>query len=72
MREIPIHTEYIKLQQALKLADLLGSGGEVKALLVTGAVLVNGQTATERGKKLRPGDRVDYEDEHFVIVAEEP
>lgn len=56
MQEIRIQTEYIKLQQALKLAGLVGQGSDVKAYLAEGLVTVNGQAVSERGKKLRPGD----------------
>lgn len=56
MERIQIHTEYIKLQQALKLAGLVGQGSDVKAYLADGMVTVNGEVVAERGKKLRPGD----------------
>lgn len=59
MEQIVIHTEYIKLQQALKLAGLVDQGADVKGYLADGLVTVNGQAAAERGKKLRPGDIVE-------------
>ena len=58
MKKITIHTEFIKLQQALKLAGLIDQGSDVKVYLAEGMVFVNGETATQRGKKIRPGDRV--------------
>ena len=58
METISIQTEYIKLQDLLKLARLVGSGGEAKILSQSGAVAVNGEVCTMRGKKLRPGDTV--------------
>ena len=58
MEEIAIQTEYIKLEALLKFAALVGTGGEAKALIQEGRVLVNGAVCTQRGKKLRPGDRV--------------
>ncbi len=58
METISIQTEYIKLQDLLKLARLVGSGGEAKILIQSGAVAVNGEVCTMRGKKLRPGDTV--------------
>ena len=56
METIAITTEYIKLDAFLKFAALTGTGGEAKALVQDGLVLVNGEVCTQRGKKLRPGD----------------
>ena len=58
MEIITITTEYIKLQDLLKLAAA-AAGGEAKLLVQEGEVLVNGEVCTMRGKKLRPGDVVD-------------
>ena len=60
MKIIQITTEYIKLQDLLKLADAVATGGEAKIRVQEGEVQVNGQPCTQRGKKIRPGDRVDY------------
>ncbi len=54
--EIKINTEYIKLQDLLKLADAVSTGGEAKLLIQNSEVQVNGEVCTMRGKKLRPGD----------------
>ena len=59
MEIITITTEYIKLQDLLKLAAAAATGGEAKLLVREGEVLVNGEVCTMRGKKLRPGDVVD-------------
>lgn len=56
MKTVVIHTEYVKLQDILKLANFVSSGGEAKELIQSGQVLVNGEVCTMRGKKLRPGD----------------
>lgn len=58
MRTVKINTEFIKLDAFLKFAGLCESGGEAKALVQEGGVLVNGEVCTQRGRKLRPGDRV--------------
>ena len=58
MEMITITTEYIKLQDLLKLAAITATGGEAKLLIQDGEVLVNGEVCTMRGKKLRPGDVV--------------
>lgn len=56
--EIPITTEYIKLESFLKLAGVAETGGMAKGMIQDGGVLVNNEICTQRGKKLRPGDRV--------------
>ncbi|NVO00140.1 MAG: S4 domain-containing protein YaaA [Geobacteraceae bacterium] len=53
-----IHSEYIKLDSFLKLANEAGSGGEAKIIIAEGLVTVNGEPETRRGRKLRPGDMV--------------
>ena len=58
---IPITTEYIKLESFLKLADAAPSGGMAKTFIQDGAVTVNGEVCTMRGKKLRPGDVVGFD-----------
>ena len=55
-QSVPITTEYIKLEALLKLANVVSSGGEAKIAIQEGKVTVNGETCTQRGKKLRPGD----------------
>ena len=57
--EFAITTEFITLGQLLKLADIIGNGGEAKAFLANTEVLVNGEPDNRRGRKLRPGDRVE-------------
>lgn len=65
---IAINTEFIKLEALLKLADLVSSGGEAKVRIQAGEAMVNGTVCTQRGKKLRPGDRVQI-DAAEIIVA---
>ena len=61
MNTIEITTEYIKLQDLLKLAGLTYTGGEAKVMIQEGLVKVNGEVCTMRGRKIRPGDRVEFE-----------
>lgn len=61
MKTITIHTEYVKLQDLLKLANLVASGGEAKERIQGGEVKVNGEVCTMRGKKLRPGDQAELD-----------
>ena len=68
---LAIHTEFIKLQDALKFANVVYSGGEAKSMILEEMVKVNGEVCTMRGKKLRPGDRVEFAGQHFLICAHE-
>ncbi len=60
METIQIETEFIKLDSLLKFAALVGTGGEAKYAIQEGMVKVNGEICTMRGKKIRPGDTVDF------------
>ena len=71
METITIHTEFIKLQDLLKFANLVSSGGEAKERIQGGEVTVNGEICTQRGRKLRPDDRVDRTDQEGVAVVRE-
>lgn len=68
--KIGIHTEFIKLQDFLKFANAVESGGMAKTVIQEGAVMVNGETCTMRGKKLRPGDTVSFGGEAWQVVQE--
>ena len=59
MERIVIHTDFIKLDALLKYAGLCETGGEGKELIQAGQVIYNGEVCTMRGKKCRPGDRVE-------------
>ena len=61
MREITITTEFIRLQDLLKLAGLVETGGEAKERIQAGEARVNGEVCVQRGKKLRPGDVADFD-----------
>ena len=62
-----IETEYIKLDSFLKAANLVSSGGEAKMLIADGMVRVNGECETRRGRKLYPGDKVEFEGNKFTL-----
>ena len=66
---VTIDTEYIKLQDAMKLANAVGSGGEAKVLIQDGQVSVNGEVCTMQGKKLRPGDTFACHGQSYLIAA---
>ena len=61
MKTITITTEFIKLQDLLKFANLVETGGEAKECVQCGEVMVNGEICTMRGKKIRPGDVVVFD-----------
>ncbi|KKO54412.1 S4 domain-containing protein YaaA [Paenibacillus sp. DMB20] len=71
MKQIFIHSEYIKLDTFLKLADCVSTGGMAKALLQEGAVQVNGEKEERRGRKLYPGDTIQVEGSGTFQVAAE-
>ncbi len=70
MEKINIVTEYIKLDSLLKLAALVGTGGEAKYVISEGMVTVNGEVCTQRGKKLHPGDKVSFAGNELEIARE--
>ena len=63
--------EYIKLDQFLKLADVVSTGGQAKVLILDGAVKVNGVVETRRGRKLYDGDRVEVDGDEMVVMVTE-
>ena len=68
METIVIHTEFIKLQDLLKFANLVGSGGEAKERIQAGEVSVGGEVCLMRGKKIRPGDDVLFQGNHYTVA----
>ena len=67
-----IHTEFIKLDALLKFTGLCDTGGFAKELVQQGAVTVNGEVCTMRGKKIRPGDTVSVDKFTVQVIKEEP
>lgn len=69
MKEIKINTEYIKLDQFLKWAGIVGAGSDAKLMIASGDVIVNGKVELQRGKKLYKGDIIEViESGSFQIV----
>lgn len=66
-KTVSITTEFIKLEALLKLANLVGTGGEAKMLIQDGQASVNGEACTMRGKKLRPGDTVQFQGQEILV-----
>ena len=67
--EIKIRTEFIKLQDLLKFAGAVETGGDAKLIIQEGRVAVNGEPCLMRGKKLRPGDRAVIDNETELVVT---
>ena len=70
MEKIKINTEFIKLDSLLKFAALVGTGGEAKYVISEGLVRVNGEVCTMRGRKIYPGDRVEFAENVLEIEKE--
>lgn len=68
MDMVQITTEYIKLQDLLKLAAAVPTGGAAKLVIQEGAVSVNGEVCTQRGRKIRPGDEVCFEKKQYTVT----
>ena len=70
MDDVPIRDESIRLGQFLKLANLVDSGSDAKPLLMNGAVQVNGEVETRRGRQLVIGDVVLVRGEGARVAGE--
>lgn len=67
-KEIKIKDYFIRLDSAMKLADMVVTGGHAKMIIQNGEVKVNDEICTMRGKKLHSGDKVEFESNGFVIL----
>ena len=66
--EIRIKDDFIKLGQAMKLADFVSDGVQAKYMIVEGKVKVNGEQELRRGRKLYPGDSFVFEGKEVKVV----
>lgn len=71
MNIVKIKSEYIKLDSLLKFAAVVASGGEAKEAVAEGLVKVNGEVCTMRGKKIHPGDEVEFLGNKISVDADE-
>ena len=70
VEKIEIHTEFIKLQDFLKFANAVESGGMAKNMILAEEVTVNGEVCTMRGKKLYPGDVVSFNGASYEVSGD--
>ena len=66
----PSNPSVITLDQFLKQAGIVGSGGEAKILIQGGEVMLNGVVETRRGKKHVAGDVVEFGGQRLVVTLE--
>lgn len=67
-KSIKISSEYITLGQLLKFANVISNGGEAKNFILNNKILVNNEATIQRGKKLRPNDKIIINDELFFEI----
>lgn len=67
-KQMKIETDFIRLDSALKYADIAVTGGHAKILIGDGEIKINGEPCTMRGKKLRKGDSFEYDGFIYEIV----
>lgn len=70
MEKITINEEYIRLDNLMKFSGLCHSGGKAKFLIQNGEVKLNGEICTMRGKKIRPGDTIQYQNQTVEVIAD--
>ena len=68
INEIKIHTDFIRLDAFLKFCNIAQTGGHAKIIVTDGEVKCNGEVCTQRGKKLRAGDEIEYDNEIYRII----
>lgn len=67
MKSVKISTEYIRLDQFLKWAGLADTGSDAKYMINEGKVTVNGEVEQRRGRKLKTGDKVEFEGDVYLV-----
>ena len=70
METIKINEEFIRLDNLMKFSGLCNSGGRAKYLIQNGEVKLNGEVCTMRGKKIRPGDKIEYQNRMIEVTAD--
>ncbi|MGN0498173.1 MAG: RNA-binding S4 domain-containing protein [Acutalibacteraceae bacterium] len=68
VEKIYIDEDYIKLDSLLKFGGIAETGGQAKLLVQDGFVMLNGEVCTQRGRKIKDGDRVQFEDKILEVL----
>ena len=71
MEEIRINTPFIKLDQLVKFAGLAETGARARILIDLGEFNVNGEYCTKRGKKIKPGDVIEFKGKKYKVALDE-
>lgn len=71
METIVITTEFIKLQDLMKFGNMVSTGGEAKVMILDGQVKVDGEVCLMRGKKIRPGNVVEFDGGIYTVAYED-
>ena len=66
-KQIKIDSDFIRLDAFLKMCDAVQTGGHAKIVIQEGEVRVNGEICTQRGKKLRSGDKAEFERVIYIV-----
>ena len=66
--KISIKEDFIRLDSALKLASVVSTGGHAKMVIQNGEVKVNGEICTARGKKIHPGEKVEFDRVVYEVI----
>ena len=68
MTEVVINREPVELYKVLKFEGLVGSGGEAKLVIGNGLVQLNGQVETQKRKKVKSGDVIEFNETQMTLV----
>lgn len=68
-KTVYIDTDFIKLDSLLKLCDIAQTGGHAKILILDGAIEVNGEVCEQRGRKIKPGDSIRFENTVYTVES---
>lgn len=66
-----LESEFVELYKILKFEGLTESGGHAKQAIADGLVSVNGEVETQKSKKIKPGDQIDFIDHHIDVVGKD-
>ena len=69
METITINEEFIRLDNLMKFSGMCNSGGRAKYLIQNGEVKLNGEVCTMRGKKIRPGDKIEFQNRVIEVTT---